>query len=92
MHGAIIVRVENYDKGEPQDRSRRIVAAIANMSDAELYAEATPRKRLGAGMKRDLHPLSVQLPAETLARLEKLRSRQFSVSALVDRILEREYP
>ncbi len=89
MQANIIIRSEHADAGiPPQTRTEIVTRKVRAMTDEELGNIAQPRDKRQPG--RGLRPLSVSLPADVLERLQRFKGSQWSVSALVDRLLAAE--
>ncbi|WP_437559521.1 hypothetical protein [Acidithiobacillus sulfuriphilus] len=86
MRGNIIVRIEHDCQDlPPERRSDLVTRRLRFLSDAEILDLASRRERQYPG--RNLHPVSITLPADVLERLQRLQGSRWSVSALIDRIL-----
>ena len=87
MRGSIIVRTENDCSGfSPEDRTTSVTQKVRSLSDEDLQALALRREKQHPG--RRLRPMAVTLPADVLERLQRFQGSRWSVSALVDRILD----
>lgn len=87
MRGSIIVRTEHGCADlSPKDRTHIITEKIRALSDEHLLNMALRRKKQHPG--RRLRPMSITLPADVLERLQRLQDNRWSVSALIDRLLE----
>ena len=86
MRGSIIIRSENECAGlPPEERSETVTRWIRALSDSDLAELARRRERQQPG--RRLRPVSITLPADILERLQRFQGTQWSVSALIDRLL-----
>lgn len=87
MRGSIIVRTENYCSGfSPEVRTAIVTQKVRSLSDEDLQALALRREKQHPG--RRLRPMAITLPADVLERLQRFQGSRWSVSALVDRILD----
>ena len=87
MRGNIIVRSENVALNlSPEERTSIVTERVRSLSDAELQQLAQRREKQHPG--RRLRPMAITLPADVLERLQRFQGSRWSVSALIDRILE----
>jgi len=87
MRGSIIVRTEHDCSGfAPEARTAIITQKVRSLSDEDLQALALRREKQHPG--RRLRPMAITLPADVLERLQRFQGSRWSVSALVDRILD----
>lgn len=89
MRGSIIVRTEHDCAGlSPAERTAIVTRKVRSLSDEGLQELARRREKQHPG--RHLRPLSITLPADVLERLQRLQGSRWSVSALIDRILDEQ--
>ena len=89
MRGSIIIRTEHDCAWLPPARQTAIVTQkVRSLSDEGLQDLARRREKQHPG--RHLRPMSITLPADVLERLQCFQGSRWSVSALIDRILESE--
>lgn len=89
MRGSIIVRTEHDCAGlSPEKRTEVVTQKVRSLSDEGLQSLARRREKQCPG--RRLRPMSITLPADVLERLQRFQGTRWSVSALIDRILESE--
>ncbi|QQD71591.1 hypothetical protein [Acidithiobacillus ferrivorans] len=87
MRGSIIVRTEHDCAGfSPEHRTAIVTQKVRSLSDEDLQALALRREKQHPG--RRLRPMAITLPADVLERLQRFQGARWSVSALVDRILD----
>ena len=86
MRGTIIVRSEHDCAGlSPEARTAMVTEKVRSLSDEDLKNLCVRRKKQHPG--RHLRPMSITLPADVLERLQEFHGARWSVSALIDRIL-----
>ncbi|MBU2753013.1 hypothetical protein HER14_19305 [Acidithiobacillus thiooxidans] len=89
MRGSIIIRTEHDCAGlSPARRTAIVTQKVRSLSDEDLKDLARRREKQHPG--RHLRPMSITLPADVLERLQCFQGSRWSVSALIDRILESE--
>ena len=87
MRGSIIVRTEHDCTGlSPEARTAIVTQKVRSLSDEGLQELDRRREKQHPG--RRLRPMSITLPADVLERLQRFQGSKWSVSALIDRILE----
>ncbi|WP_215844557.1 hypothetical protein HHS34_005480 [Acidithiobacillus montserratensis] len=69
-----------------QERTAIITRKVRAMTDEELANAGQPRDKRRPGL--GLRPMSVSLPSDVLERIERLKGNNWSLSALVDHLLE----
>ena len=89
MRGSIIIRTEHDCAGlSPEKRTTIVTQKVRSLSDEGLQELARRREKQHPG--RHLRPMSITLPADVLERLQRFQGTRWSVSALIDRLLESE--
>ena len=87
MQSYVNIRTEHWDAGiTPQQRREIVSRKVRALSDDDLILLAVPRDKKHPG--RGLRPMSISLPTDVLERLERCKGPHWSMSALIDRLLD----